>query len=91
MGVSRKEYWSGFPCPSPGELPHPGIEPQSPALQADALTSEPPSKESDQSDVPLPRNSFFHEHSLYNQCNPKPVLLPIATASVSVGAPARAW
>ena len=44
MGVSRQEYWSGLPFPSPGDLPDPGIEPRSPALQADALTSEPPGK-----------------------------------------------
>ena len=42
MGFSRQEYWSGLPLPSPGDLPDPGIEPGSPALQADALTSEPP-------------------------------------------------
>ena len=42
MGFSRQEYWSGLPFPSPGDLPDPGIEPESPALQADALTSEPP-------------------------------------------------
>ena len=41
MGFSRQEYWSGWPFPSPGDLPDPGIEPRSPALQADALTSEP--------------------------------------------------
>ena len=29
MGFSRQEYWSGLPCPSPGDLPHPGIEPES--------------------------------------------------------------
>ena len=34
MGFSRQEYWSGLPLPSPGELPDPGIEPRSPALQA---------------------------------------------------------
>ena len=44
MGFSRQEYWSGLPFPSPGDLPNPGIEPWSPALQADALTSEPPGK-----------------------------------------------
>ena len=32
MGFSRKEYWSGLPYPSPGDLPNPGIEPGSPAL-----------------------------------------------------------
>ena len=37
MGFSRQEYWSGLPCPSPGDLPHPGIEPTSPSLQADSL------------------------------------------------------
>ena len=38
---SRREYWSGLPFPSPGDLPDPGIEPRSTALEADALTSEP--------------------------------------------------
>ena len=44
MGFSRQEYWSGLPSLSPGDLPDPGIEPRSPALQADALPSEPPGK-----------------------------------------------
>ena len=39
MGFSRQEYWSGLPFPSPGDLPHPGIKPRSPTLQADALSS----------------------------------------------------
>ena len=42
MGFSRQEYWDGLPFPSPVDLPDPGIELRSPALQADALTSEPP-------------------------------------------------
>ena len=46
MGFSRQEYWSGLPFPSPGDLPEPGIEPRSPTLQADALTSVPPGKPS---------------------------------------------
>ena len=46
MGFSREEYWSGLPFPSPGDLPDPGIQPGSPALEADALTSEPPGKPS---------------------------------------------
>ena len=41
MGFSRQEYWNGLPFPSPGDLPDPGIEPGSPALEADALTPEP--------------------------------------------------
>ena len=44
MGFSKQEYWSGLLFPSPGDLPDPGIEPRSPALQADTLTSEPPGK-----------------------------------------------
>ena len=44
MGFLRQEYWSGLLFPSPGDLPNPGIEPWSPALQADALPSEPQGK-----------------------------------------------
>ena len=40
MGFSRQEYWSGLPFLSPGDLPDPGIEPGSPALQADSLPPE---------------------------------------------------
>ena len=40
MGFSRQEYWSELPFPSPGHLPNPGIEPESPALQADSLPTE---------------------------------------------------
>ena len=42
MEFSRQESWSGLPFPSPGGLPNPGIEPESPALQVDALPSELP-------------------------------------------------
>ena len=44
MEISRQEYWSGLPFPSPGDLPSPGMEPESPALQADALLPDPPGK-----------------------------------------------
>ena len=44
MGFSRQEYCSGLPCPPPGDLPHPGIQPRSPALQADSLPPELPGK-----------------------------------------------
>jgi len=40
MRFSRKGYWSGLPFPSPGDLPNPGIEAGSPALQADSLPTE---------------------------------------------------
>ena len=51
-GFSSQEYWSGLPGPPPGDLPNPGIEPRSPALQAESLPSEPPGK---------PRNGWWGE------------------------------
>ena len=57
MGFSRQEYWSGLPCLSPGDLPDPGIEPGSPALQADSLTSEPPGE-------PLPHSKLLKKRFL---------------------------
>ena len=44
MGFSRQEYWSGLPCPPPGDLPDPWIEPASPALTGGFFTTEPPGK-----------------------------------------------
>ena len=44
MEFSRPEYWSGWPFPSPGDLPTQGIKPRSPALQADSLPAEPAGK-----------------------------------------------
>ena len=40
MGLSRQEYWSELPFPSPGDLPDPGVEPRSSVLQADSLPTE---------------------------------------------------
>ena len=57
MGFSRQEYWSGLPCPPPGDLPNPGIKPKFPALQADSLPSEPPGK-------PKPESQFSSVQSL---------------------------
>ena len=42
MGFSRQEDWSGLPCPPPGDLPDPGMEPASPALAGGSFTTEPP-------------------------------------------------
>ena len=53
MEFSRKKYWSGLPFHSPGDLPNPGIKPQSPTLQADALPSEPPGKPSEYKGEPI--------------------------------------
>ena len=51
-----QEYWSGSPCPPPGDLPNPGMEPRSPTLQADSLPSEPPGK---------PKNTGVGSLSIY--------------------------
>ena len=45
MEFSKQEYWHGLPFPSPGDLPDPGTEPRSPALQADSLPSETPCRQ----------------------------------------------
>ena len=44
MGFPRKEYWSGLPIPSPGDLPDPRIKPKSPVLAGGFFTTEPPGK-----------------------------------------------
>ena len=44
MELSRQEYWSGLPCPPPGDLPDPGMEPRSPALAGRFFTLAPPGK-----------------------------------------------
>ena len=46
MGFPRQEYWNGLPCPSPGDLPDPGIKLASPALAGRFFTTEPPAKPS---------------------------------------------
>ena len=58
MGVSRPEYRSGLPYPSPGDLPNPEINPRSPALQADSLPAEPSgkSKEKSQTSIEAKKN-----------------------------------
>ena len=61
MEFSRPEYWNGYPLPSPGHLPNPGIEPRSPALQADSLPAEPPGK---------PKNTRVGSLSLLQQIFP---------------------
>ena len=44
LGISQARILEGLSCPSPGDLPYPGTEPESPALPADSLLSEPPRK-----------------------------------------------
>ena len=60
MGFSRQEYWSGLPFPSPGDLPHPGVELRSPALQVDSFPAELSGKP--QAPPPLPQLPPFSIH-----------------------------
>ena len=55
---SREEYWSGLPFPPSGDLPDPGIEPGSPALQVESLPFEPPGKPNLDTEGAL-QNSFL--------------------------------
>ena len=55
-----REYWNGLPFSSPGDLPNPGIEPGSPALQADALSSEPLGKP--QYGLAIRKVLYMHAH-----------------------------
>ena len=82
MGFSRQEHWSGLPFPSPRDLPDPGIEPESPALEADALTSVPRGKpERDQTDIKglhytwKTRIKKIHEVKLYKKMERNEYLL----------------
>ena len=59
MELSRQEYWSGLPFPSPGDLLDLGIELRSPASQADSLLSEPPGKP-----IETPPNILSHRSAL---------------------------
>ena len=63
-GILQARYWSGLPFPSPGDLPDPGIKPGSPALEADALTSEPPGKHKDLSCATYYYFFYSHIHPL---------------------------
>ena len=63
-GFSRQEFWHGLPCPPPGDLPNPGIEPRSPTLQVDSLLSEPPGK-----DLHFLGSSFDHLPNISHDCS----------------------
>ena len=52
-GILRQEHCCGWPFPSPGDFPDPGIEPGFPALQPDSLLSEPPGKPLRAGDLPI--------------------------------------
>ena len=65
MGFPRQEYWSRLPFASPGDLPDPGIEPMSPALEGGFFTTEPPGR-------PIQANTLLYFQSITSQ---NPVLV----------------
>ena len=70
-GFPRQKYWSGLPFPSPGDLPDPEIEPESPALQADSLLTEL------HLIIPIYRDRILVRMKVQRrQWHPTPVLLP---------------
>ena len=75
MWFPRQEYWSGLPFPSPGDLPDPGIEPESPTLQADALTYEPPGKPSRNEVVSKNQNWTLNSWGLHSSGGDKQIVL----------------
>ena len=82
MGFFKQEYWSELPCPPPGDLPNPGIEPKSPTVQVDSLLSEPQGKP--------PKKQNTEEKSLNELANYfsllwsyKPFYLSIFTVAVA--------
>ena len=90
MEFSRQEYWSGFPFPSPGDLPGPGIEPGSPTLQADALLCEPPGKpeelyKKDHNDPDNHDGVITHLETDILECEVKGALESITTNRASGG------
>ena len=77
-GFSRQEYWSGFPCLSPEDLPNPGNKPRSPAMQADSLPSEPAGK-------PIPRLGIKPRLPTLWVQSLKPLYLFIIFISIALG------
>ena len=77
---TRPEYWNGYPFPSPGDLPNPGIEPRCPTLQADSLPAEPPGK---------PKNTGAGSLSLSSGNFPDPGLEPGCPALQADSLPAE--
>ena len=74
MGLSRQEYWSTSPFPSPAGLPDPGIQPRSPILQADSLPSDLPQKPMDWKVKPKRAAFFFLLDSVQMPENPTCIL-----------------
>ena len=81
MEFSRQEYWSGLPCPPPGDLPDPGIKPAFPALQTDSVPSKPPGRLSPNSTWYL-INIWFPRFPSYASPNPD-LCTPIRVSSAN--------
>ena len=83
MEFSRPDHWSGWPFPSPGDLPNPGIEPRSPSLQADSLSAEPQGK---------PKNTGVGSQPIPSPRDlPDPGIEPVSPALQADSSPTELW
>ena len=85
MEFSRPGYWSGWPFPSPGDRPNPGIEPRPPPLQADSLPAEPPGKPYISADATKFADCIVFQHRDKSLIQQLPRILPsVSKADKSV-------
>ena len=80
MEFSRPEYWSGYPSPSFGDLPNPGIEPRSPALQVDSLPAKPQGKPKNTglNSLSLLQRIFWTQESNWGLLHCRPILYQLS-------------
>ena len=78
VGFLRQGYWSGLPCPSPGDLPNSGTEPASPGLQADSFTTEPSGRSVSCPSLILKMIYFSFKNSLSQKKPSKPCFGPFS-------------
>ena len=85
-GFSRQEYWSGLPCPPPGDLPNPGAKRRSPALQVDTLLSEPPEKPKNTGEgrLSLLQGIFLTQESNWGLLHCRQILYPLSYQGSSI-------
>ena len=78
MGFPRQEYWSGFPFPSPGDLPHTGMEPESPTVAGGFFTTEPPGRPPASCFLFHTAGALWFLDALPIWCRPEPSAWPVA-------------
>ena len=84
--MRNQEYWSGLPCPPPGDLPNPRIKLRSPSLQEDSLPSEPPGKpmKTGMGSLSLPQGSFLTQGSNWCLLHCRQILYQLSYEGISI-------